>query len=229
MKRALTIIFLVLLADQSLKFWIKLNMSLGQSINIAGDWFVIHFVENNGMAFGLELMGPYGKLFLSIFRIVAVLGIGYYLYMIIKNKAPKGLVASISLILAGALGNIIDSAFYGKIFSMSGFHTVAQLFPPEGGYAKLLHGKVVDMLYFPLVDTYWPEWVPGVGGDSLVFFRPVFNLADSAITVGVLLILLFQKRYFIKSTEEEEPQPEASNLDPQSPPPPADTPESSLS
>lgn len=170
-------------------------MVIGEEIRVAGDWFIIHFTENNGMAFGMEFAGEYGKLALSVFRIIAVGGIGYYLYTQVKRGAPTGLVVSISLILAGALGNILDSAFYGLIFNES-MTQVATLFPEDGGYAGFLHGRVVDMLYFPVMDGTFPDWLPKWGGDHFVFFRPVFNVADSAITVGVFMIILFQKRYF---------------------------------
>lgn len=192
---ALIIIFIILLIDQSLKIWIKTHMMLGQEYKIT-NWFYIHFTENNGMAFGLELGGGHtGKLLLSIFRLLAIGGIGYYLVHLIKKNAPIGLIISISLILAGALGNLIDSAFYGLIFNDS-YYQVAQMFPPEGGYAGFLKGKVVDMFYFPIIQTQWPSWVPFWGGSEFIFFRPVFNIADSAITVGVFIILLFQKKFF---------------------------------
>ena len=192
MKRATLIICSVLLADQLLKFWIKLNLQLGEEIQIA-DWFIIHFTENPGMAFGLELGGSYGKLFLSLFRMVAVVGIFFWLRSLIRQKAGALSVASVSLILAGALGNIIDSAFYGMIFSES-LGSVATLFPEEGGYGSFLHGRVVDMFYFPLFKGYLPNWLPIWGGDYFIFFRPIFNLADASISVGVALMLLFQRK-----------------------------------
>lgn len=192
MKRATLIICSVLLADQLLKFWIKLNLQLGEEIQIA-DWFIIHFTENPGMAFGLELGGSYGKLFLSLFRMVAVLGIFFWLRSLIRQNAGALTVASVSLILAGALGNIIDSAFYGLIFSES-LGSAATLFPEEGGYGSFLHGRVVDMFYFPLYKGYLPDWLPIWGGDYFIFFRPIFNLADASISVGVALMLLFQRK-----------------------------------
>ncbi len=195
MKRPLLIIFLVLLIDQTVKFWIKTNMYLGQEFHIAGDWFIIHFTENNGMAFGMEFAGGYGKLFLSLFRIIAVSGIGWYLYHLVKQKAHYMLITSIALIFAGAMGNILDSTFYGVLFSSSEFQ-LAQLFPVDGGYASFLHGKVVDMFYFPILKGYFPDWVPIWGGDYFIFFRPVFNIADSSISIGVALIILFQSVIF---------------------------------
>lgn len=204
MKKSILIIFLVLIADQVLKIWIKTNMTLGQEINVAGNWFILHFTENEGMAFGLTFGGAAGKLILSIFRIIAVIFIGYYIYRLSKRSSHPGLIISFSLIMAGALGNIIDSAFYGIIFSQSSYHTVATMFPPEGGYNSFLHGKVVDMLYFPVIETIMPEWVPFWGGEQFIFFRPVFNIADSSITTGVFLLLIFQKKFFAKNETAEE-------------------------
>ena len=192
-KLAALVVFLVLLFDQIVKMWIKTHMLLGQEYKIA-DWFIIHFTENNGMAFGMELGGSYGKLVLSVFRIVAICAIGYYLVKIVKSKASTGLIVSIAMILAGAIGNIIDSAFYGMIFNES-YYQVATIFSPEH-YSSFLHGKVVDMLYFPILHGQFPHWVPIWGGETFEFFRPVFNLADSSITVGVVIILLFQKKFF---------------------------------
>ena len=191
----LLVIVAVLLFDQILKFWVKLNMEISEEIPVFGDWFIIHFTENNGMAFGLELAGDYGKLFLSVFRIVAVILIGWYLFSLPKKGASTGLMISGALIFAGALGNIIDSAFYGIIFNDSYYQT-ATLFPAEGGYSKFLFGRVVDMLYFPLYEGFLPQWVPFWGGEHFIFFRPVFNIADSAITCGVASILLFNRGFF---------------------------------
>lgn len=192
--KSILIITLIIVVDQALKFWIKLNMTMGQEFSVLGNWFLIHFTENYGMAFGLQFWGKFGKLFLSLFRIVAVGFIGYFIHQLIKKNASTGLVIGISLIMAGAIGNIIDSAFYGLIFSESGYVNPAVLFPPEGGYAPFLHGRVVDMFYFPIIDTVWPKWVPWVGGTQFIFFRPVFNIADSAITIGVFYLVLFRWR-----------------------------------
>jgi signal peptidase II len=193
--KAVILIFLVLLIDQIFKFYIKTNMMLGQEIKVFGDWFIIHFTENNGMAFGMEFGGSKGKLLLSIFRIVAIGGIGYYIYHLVKTKAPNGYILCIALIFAGAVGNLIDSAFYGMIFNDSNYQ-VAQFMPSEGGYSSFLHGRVVDMLYFPVMQGHYPSWFPFWSGEQFIFFRPVFNIADSSITVGVIIILIFQKRFF---------------------------------
>ncbi|GET27240.1 lipoprotein signal peptidase [Prolixibacter sp. NT017] len=208
---SLLIVFLILLADQTLKFWVKTHMMLGQEFSVFGKWFVIHFVENNGMAFGFEFAGNYGKIFLSVFRIAAVVGIGWYLTKLWKRDVPFGLIVSVSLIMAGAIGNIIDSAFYGMIFSDS-YGQVATLFPPGGGYSTFLHGRVVDMLYFPILEGHYPMWFPFWGGQQFIFFRPVFNLADSSITVGIFLILLFYRRFFDRQPATVE-APEASTTE----------------
>jgi len=191
--KALLLIFSILIIDQVLKIIIKTNMVIGQEIPILGNWFRIHFLENNGMAFGMEWGGKAGKAALSIFRMVAIIGISWYLDSIIRKKASLGLILSVSAIIAGAAGNLIDSAFYGMIFSES-WHTPAVLFPQGGGYSSFLQGRVVDMFYFPVIDTHWPDWSPIKPGQSFIFFRPVFNIADASITTGVLAILLFQKR-----------------------------------
>lgn len=173
-------------------------MFLGQDYHIFGNWFIIHFTENNGMAFGMEFAGNYGKLFLSLFRIIAVGFIGWYIYKLtFKPNIKTGLIISLSLIVAGAFGNIIDSAFYGMIFNES-FFQVAELFPDGGGYGTFLHGRVVDMLYFPIIQSHYPQWFPFWGGEEFEFFRPVFNISDASITTGVLMLIVFQKRYFHK-------------------------------
>lgn len=203
LKKSLLIIFLILFIDQALKIWIKTNMYIGQEYNVFGNWFIIHFTENEGMAFGMKFGGEYGKLILSLFRIVAVAAIGWYLYKLIKENADKLYIICMSLIFAGAVGNIIDSVFYGLIFSESYFN-IAQFMPAEGGYAGLLHGKVVDMFYFPLFSGYYPDWFPLWGGEDFLFFRPVFNIADSAISIGVVLLIIFQKRFFNKENDKKE-------------------------
>ncbi len=198
-KGAVLIIMLLLLFDQLLKIWVRTHMELHESIEIT-PWFYICFTENPGMAFGIEVIG---KLFLSLFRIVAVVFIGYYLWKLVKRDYAFGFIACISMILAGAMGNIIDSIFYGVIFDHS-YGQVATLFPPDGGYGTWLHGKVVDMFYFPLIETTLPDWLPIWGGQEFVFFRPIFNLADSSICVGVFLLLLFYRDTFSKSLNSHE-------------------------
>lgn len=198
------LIITTLILDQVLKLWIKLNMTLGQEFPIFGDRGIIHFTENNGMAFGMELGGELGKLALSLFRIIAIAAIAYAIIYMAKRDYHKGLLLSVSLIFAGALGNMIDSAFYGMLFSESTWYDKAVLFPAEGGYSSFLHGKVVDMFYFPLISGHYPSWIPIWGGEDFIFFRPVFNLADAAITVGVATILIFQKTYFIEEDLEME-------------------------
>lgn len=187
---AVAVVLLVLLVDQLSKTWVKTHMGLYDSIPVT-DWFRIYFVENNGMAFGIEAGG---KLFLSLFRIVAVVMIIFYISRLVKENYKTGFIVCVTLVLAGATGNIIDSIFYGAIFEASYPGHVASLVPWGEGYSSLLHGKVVDMLYFPLFSGTWPHWVPMVGGDEFLFFRFIFNIADSAITVGVILILLFYRR-----------------------------------
>lgn len=192
--KVILVIFLVLLADQVLKVSVKTSMYIGEEISIAGTWFKFHFTENKGMAFGMELGGDMGKLALSLFRIFAVVGLGFIINKLIKEKAHWGLVLSVGLILAGALGNIVDSAFYGLIFESSDIFmkNIANAFPEDGGYASFLHGNVVDMFYLPLFR--FPSWVPWLG--NKIFFGPIFNLADVSISSGVFLILTFQKRFF---------------------------------
>jgi signal peptidase II len=204
LSKPLTIILLVLVIDQTLKVWIKTTMYLGQEFPVFGDWFYIHFTENPGMAFGMEFGGEWGKLALSLFRIVAVTGIAYVLFTLPK-ETPKGLKICGSLILAGAIGNIIDSAFYGVIFNDS-FNQLATFLPEGGGYETFLHGRVVDMFWFPLFHGVFPEWVPFWGGEDFMFFRPVFNVADAAISVGIGLIFIFQKRFFKPQTTQVEPE-----------------------
>lgn len=197
MKRAFLITLLVLVADQALKVWVKTSFFLGDSQPLFGQgtrWAYLQFVENKGMAFGLEFGGEAGKLTLTLFRIVAVLGIGYILWRTVKHRRGTWLVVSLALIFAGALGNIIDSTFYGLLFSASTPFQKAVMFPPAGGYAPLLHGAVVDMFYFPLMHGRFPAWMPFWGGEEYEFFRPVFNIADAAISVGVVMLILVQRR-----------------------------------
>lgn len=195
---AVCVIMLLLLLDQVLKIWIKTHLQLHESIEIT-PWFYLYFTENPGMAFGIEVIG---KLFLSLFRIVAVGFIGYYLYKLVKANQSFGFIACVSMILAGAVGNIIDSVFYGVVFDHS-YGQVATFLPAEGGYDTWLHGKVVDMFYFPLIQTHFPDWFPLWGGEEFIFFRPIFNLADSAICVGVFLLLLFYRQTLSDSLSTE--------------------------
>lgn len=188
--KPIILIVIILLADQILKTWIKTNMFIGQEFHIIKDFFIIHFTENNGMAFGMEFGGEAGKLALSLFRIVAVAGIGYGLHYLIKHKYHRGFILNVALIFAGALGNIIDSVFYGVIYD----------------YEKLFHGRVVDMFYFPIITGVFPSWFPVWGGEDFIFFRPVFNIADAAISIGVVFILIYQKVYF-KEEVVEQPTP----------------------
>lgn len=204
--KLLGIVFLILLADQALKVWVKTNFALGDEIVVFKNWFILHFVENNGMAFGFEFAGEYGKMFLSIFRIVAVIAIGWYMFKLAKKQElPFGFLVCIALIFAGAIGNIIDSLFYGMIFNHS-YGQVANIFPEGGGYETFLHGRVVDMFYFPIIQGQYPEWFPIRGGEYFIFFRPVFNIADSSITVGIFSILLFYRKQFNKMDESNEEQ-----------------------
>ena len=194
MKAAYTKPFLVaifiILIDQIIKTWVRVHLVMGEEIHLLGNRGMLHYTENNGMAFGMELGGEWGKLALTLFRIAAVCGIGYGLVYLIDHKYNRGLIMNVALIFAGAMGNIIDSTFYGVMYN----------------YAPLFHGRVVDMFYFPLISGHFPSWMPFWGGQDFVFFRPVFNLADAAISVGVIMILLFQKHYF-KHEIPEESQP----------------------
>lgn len=201
--KSIIIILVILFFDQVLKIWVKTNMMLGDEFIIAKNWFIIHFVENNGMAFGLEFGDSIGKYFLSIFRIIAIGAIGWYIAKLWKKESvPFGVIACLSLIMAGAIGNIIDSAFYGLIFNES-YGQVATMFPPEGGYSSFLQGRVVDMFYFPLISGNYPSWVPVYGGDDFIFFRPVFNIADASITIGIISLLIFHRRFFDEKHETE--------------------------
>lgn len=192
---ALLIILLVIIADQALKIYIKTNFFYGQPVNIFGDWFQLHFIENEGMAFGMKLsQAATGKLILTLFRLVAVVFGFFLLKQVVKKGYSRGAIICGALILAGALGNLIDSIFYGMIFTDSTAHTLGKLVPWGQGYGKLFHGKVVDMLYFPLYQDELPDWIPFFGGKYFEFFEPVFNIADAAISVGVLVLVFFQKK-----------------------------------
>ncbi|MCH4822598.1 lipoprotein signal peptidase [Gramella lutea] len=201
LKKAGFLIILILLIDQISKLYIKTNFALGEEIEVF-DWFRILFVENEGMAWGTKIPGEYGKLALTLFRLTAIVGIGYWLWDSVKKGGSRILITSIALIFAGAFGNIIDSVFYGILFNDS-YGQVASFLPETGGYSSLFHGKVVDMLYFPLWKGYLPEWIPIWGGKYFTFFEPVFNIADSAISVGVAMLLLFNKRAFPKENEKK--------------------------
>ncbi|MDF4203495.1 lipoprotein signal peptidase [Maribacter sp. SA7] len=210
-KKSVLFILLILIIDQWSKIYIKTHFVLGESVEVF-NWFKILFIENEGAAWGaklsdvLPISDNIGKLVLTVFRLFAIFGIGYWLFDVIKKKASNTLIWAVSLIFAGALGNILDSVFYGAIFNES-YNEVATLFSDEP-YGKLFYGKVVDMLYFPMVDSTWPTWMPMVGGQNFRFFEPVFNIADTAISTGVGILLVFNKRAFNKeeelSTEETE-------------------------
>ena len=195
---AALIVLVVLVIDQVIKICVKTGMYLHESIHVT-DWFYIYFTENNGMAFGMEIIG---KLFLSLFRIVAVVLIAWYLTRVVKQKprVKNGYIVCLSLILAGAVGNIIDCVCYGELISASTHTDIATWVPMGQGYADWLHGRVVDMFYFPIIDTYWPDWIPFVGGEHFIFFSPIFNFADAAISCGIIAILLFYSRYLNEGT-----------------------------
>lgn len=217
-KHVIFTVFVVLLLDQVLKIYIKTHYFYGQEENILGSWFRLHFIENEGMAFGMKFGAHYGKIFLTLFRLVAVCWGFYFIQTtLIRQKFSNGLIFCSALILAGAMGNLIDSLVYGKIFTESSFHK-AHLVPWGQGYGELLHGKVVDMLYFPILQGTFPTWVPVWGGESFEFFRPVFNLADFSISFGVITILVFQNKLLHKkeaelpaSKEADTPSPEAES------------------
>jgi signal peptidase II len=209
-KIPLLTVFLVLFIDQFIKIYIKLHYPLGEAVRVFGNWFILHFTENPGMAFGLEFGGNYGKLILSVFRILASIGGVFYIRYIVKKEEHPGFIFSVSLILAGAIGNILDSAFYGLLFSESDEFNKAVFLPPGGGYAGFLHGRVVDMFYFPIFNGTFPDWFPIWGGEPFQFFRHIFNFADASISIGVTIILLFQKK-FIKKDEQIPFHPEVTN------------------
>lgn len=204
LKKSLILIFVILLIDQISKVWIKTHFVLGESVDVFG-WFKILFIENEGAAWGtklsdlLPISDSAGKLVLTIFRLFAISGIGYWLWDSLRKQASNTLIIAVSLIFAGAIGNIIDSLFYGLIFDDS-YNKVATLFS-DAPYGKLFYGKVVDMLYFPMIDTVWPEWVPVVGGNDFRFFEPVFNIADTAISTGVGILVVFNKKAFGKKDQ----------------------------
>lgn len=187
---AIAIVIAILIVDQAIKLWVKTNMALHESIQVT-NWFYIAFIENNGMAYGMELGS---KLALSLFRICAISALGYYVWLLCRRETRKSYVVVLSLILAGAIGNLIDCMFYGLIFEASNSYTVAGFVPFGEGYSSFLEGKVVDMFYFPLIVTTYPDWFPVYGGQEFIFFSPVFNFADSAISVGVVLLLLFFRK-----------------------------------
>jgi len=196
LKKSIWIIIIILIIDQVSKLYIKTNFKLHESIEVFS-WFQILFIENEGMAWGAKIPGSYGKVILTVFRLFAITGIGWWLWDSSRKKSPNVLLIAISLIFAGALGNIIDSVFYGVLFNDS-YGQVAGFLPDSGGYAPLLKGKVVDMLYFPLYDNILPDWIPIWGGERFVFFEPVFNIADMAISTGFGILLVFHRKAFPK-------------------------------
>lgn len=207
------IIIGVLVIDQALKLWVKTHMQYQEQIPMLGNWFRLFFIENEGMAWGWKFGGEWGKLALTLFRLVAVIFGVFYIRSIIRKKYHTGFIVCVALIFAGALGNLIDSMFYGLIFSASDHgYPLGRLFPPEGGYAGFLHGRVVDMLYVPLIeDKLLPSWIPIWGGERFTFFSPIFNIADASISIGVILILLFQKRFFRKTDDPTHPTIETNS------------------
>ena len=200
--KSLLIILLILGADQFLKIYIKTHFLPGEEVVVAKNWFILHFIENNGMAFGMEFGNRLGKYILSIFRLAAIVALSWYIIKLLKKEMPFGLIACFSLILAGAIGNMIDGAFYGIIFNHPPGE-VAVIFPPEGGYSSFLQGRVVDMFYFPLIETHFPVWFPIWGGQEFVFFRDIFNIADSAVSIGVISIFIFHRHHFGEGKKPE--------------------------
>lgn len=194
------IVIAVLVIDQIIKVWVKLNMYRHESIKIT-DWFYIYFTENNGMAFGMEI---FNKFFLTGFRIIAAIAIVWILVKYVKKNYKTGFLVCVSLILAGAVGNIIDCVLYGEIFSESTYSTLAKLVPFGEGYSSLFLGKVVDMFYFPIIDTHWPQWMPFVGGEHFIFFSPIFNFADAAISCGIIALILFYGKYLNRIMESSQ-------------------------
>ncbi len=197
-RNVILLIFLLVLADQALKIYVKTHFYVGESHAVFGNWFKLYFIENEGMAYGWQFGGNWGKLILTLFRLFAVIFGVFYLKRLIEQKFHPGFIICVALIFSGALGNLIDSMFYGMIFQDSSMFTynVAKIFPPHG-YAGFLHGKVVDMLYFPIIrNAHFPTWIPFIGGNEFEFFRPIFNISDAAISTGIITILVFQKRFF---------------------------------
>lgn len=194
-KKALLISAFIVVLDQFIKIYIKTHFYLGEEFPVLGNWFLLHFTENNGMAFGLELQGSWGKLLLSSFRVLAISGLGYYVYYLCKQNVHKWYIISMTMVFAGALGNIVDSVFYGVIFNES-YNQLATIFPSEGGYAPIMFGRVVDMFYFPIINGVFPSWFPFWANEEFEFFRPVFNLADFSISCGVGIMILNQKKFF---------------------------------
>lgn len=203
LRNAVLIIALIIIADQALKIWIKTSYPFGPITNVMGlSWFRLYFIENKGMAWGWEFGGEWGKMILTLFRLAAVIFGSWYLVKIVKQQYSTGFIVCAALIYAGALGNLIDSMFYGLIFEESSYSQVAKIFPSHG-YAGFLHGRVVDMLYFPIIKTTYPSWVPFVGGEEFEFFSPIFNIADASISIGVITLFVFQKRFFKRHRPEE--------------------------
>jgi signal peptidase II len=199
------IILGIIVADQILKVWVKTSMHYQEQIPLIGSWFRLFFIENEGMAWGWKFGGEWGKMALTLFRLVAVVFGIFYIRSVIKKKYHPGFIVCAAMIFAGALGNLIDSLFYGLIFSESEVGApLARLFPSEGGYADFLHGRVVDMLYMPIIeDKLLPSWIPIWGGERFTFFSPIFNIADASISIGVIALLIFQKKFFKKDPHEE--------------------------
>lgn len=210
LRNAVLIIALIIIADQALKIWIKTSYPFGSVMHVFGQrWFELYFIENKGMAWGWEFGGDWGKMILTLFRLAAVIFGTWYLGRIVKQGYSRGFIVCASLIYAGALGNLIDSMFYGMIFEESTYSHVAKLFPPKG-YAGFLHGKVVDMLHFQIFSSHFPSWFPFVGGEAFEFFSPIFNIADASISVGVITLFVFQRRFFRKHKKENAPVAETS-------------------
>lgn len=194
----------LVIIDQVIKILVKTNMSIGENFNVIGQWFKIYFIENEGMAFGMKFGGSVGKFILSLFRIVLFGALVYWIRALLKKPGtPSGVTVGLTLIAAGALGNIIDCLFYGILFSESTYSMVAEFLPVGGGYAPFFFGKVVDMFYFPIIDTTFPEWLPLIGGNHFRFFAPVFNFADSCVTCGALYLIFFQWKFFAKEEKQE--------------------------